>query len=376
MGQRIKKVKDEPIAIIDIAALTLAPEEATSISEVIFEQKIAYGDINDLHLVITGIQAAKKIPFVGDIPTVGQCLEACEIPDGARIPMSEKVWDPKRMGFRLENCSADLDNLLSYVKKKIRVIEDIYDFSGSPEENVIMLRAMDGMEEMLWRLIEFGDKDIANQTNGGELVDGEDVNKFNCIDGLWKQLTTMYGAGVNGGAFFTPITQNGLASYAAQTLTGQQAYDYIKAVYRKADPRLKENENAVIYVTRSVADAYLDYLEEKSIVNSFNVRELLRTQGEQPKKTFLLDYYRGVPIMVVPFWDKAINAYFNNGTIWSKPNRILFTTKSNIPIGTPSTEMLGSMKSFYSEYHKVNIVDAEIFVDVKVLEDYMASVAY
>ena len=93
-------------------------------------------------------------------------------------------------------------------------------------------------------------------------------------------------------------------------------------------------------------------------------------------RTAYIATYRGVDIYRVVNWDETIRTYFDNGTKWNLPHRALLTTPDNIPIGTPSTEMLGSLDSFYDRKDKKNYVDAEIMVDIQLLEDYMAVAAY
>jgi len=79
---------------------------------------------------------------------------------------------------------------------------------------------------------------------------------------------------------------------------------------------------------------------------------------------------------VMDEWDEIITAYFDNGVSYHLPNRAILTTSDNVPVGTPSEEMLGSMDGWYEKKDKKYYLDGEARFDVKILEEYKIVVAY
>lgn len=363
-------------SVIDVQDLELSPEQAQSVSEVIFEKKIEKGNLNTIHSVILNIQQGKKIPFAGRLGLVGECITDCTPPAGSVLPMSEKEWAPKTIGFRLTHCSKDLNSLVTFLKKKVNKYPDEYDMTGSAEEAVVLSVAEDATEDMLWRHLHFGDKAITNVDDDGYLKDGVATKYFGCIDGLWAKVMAESALSA-GGAHHVAIAANAQATYVLQdTLAADYTKGLIKSMLRKADARLKTAQNKVLLLTESLVENLMDSFEEAAWKNSINVKEELKKITSDYGKTTYIGTYRGIDIYTMPYWDETIRTYFDNGTVWDKPHRALLTTPDNIPVGTPSTEMLGSMESFYDRTDKKNYVDAELIVDIQVLEDYMAVAAY
>lgn len=362
--------------VINVDDLELAPEQAQSVSEIVFEKKIEKGNLTAMHAVVTGIQHGKKIPFVGKLALVGECISGCDVPSGSSLPMSEKEWDPKTIGFRLEHCSKDLPGLVSYLKKKVNAYPDEYDINGSAEQTIIRIAAEDATEDMLWRHLHFGDKAIANVDDDGYLKDGIAIKYFNCINGLWQKVFAEANL-TTGGKYFVSIAANAAVSYTLQdTLATDYTKGLIKSMLKAASSQLKAADNKVLLMTDSLVENLLDSFEEVSWKNAMDIKGDLARLTATYGKTAYIGTYRGVDIYRVVFWDNTIRAYFDNGTTWDKPHRALLTTPDNIPVGTPSTAMMGSMDSFYDKTDKKNYLDSEIMVDIQVLEDYMAVAAY
>lgn len=361
--------------VIDLTGLDLQAEQVQSISELVFEKKIEKGNLNTMHAVQTGIQSGKKIGFVGHLGLVGECIDGCNIPSGSSVPMSEKEWQPKTIGFRLEHCSKDVNGLAVYLKKKISKYPDEYDMTGSPEETVILMKAEDATEDMLWRHLHFGDTEISNIADGGYLKDGVAIKFWNCIDGLWKQVFSTTSL-ASGGKYYVAIAANAGANYTAQELAVDAGKALIKAMIKKADSRLKSATNKILLMTESIAENLLDSYEDVAWKNAVDINKDLANITANYGKTNYIGTYRGIDLYSVVNWDSTITTYFDNGTKYDKPHRAILTTPDNIPIGTPSTEMMGSLDSFYDRKSKLNFVDGELMIDVKLLEDYMAVAAY
>ena len=88
------------------------------------------------------------------------------------------------------------------------------------------------------------------------------------------------------------------------------------------------------------------------------------------------DTYRGIPIIVREDWDRNIRTYFDNGTTYLDPHRMILTDINNIPIGTLSEDDLKSLDMFYEKKDKTHYIDTAMTLDAKLLEEYMIAVAY
>lgn len=364
-------------SVINTDALSLNPQEADNVSKYVFEKALVNPVLTNLHLLVTDIQHDEKIPLVGLLGLVGECISGCSIPSGSTVAMSEKVWSPKTMGFRLSHCSKDVNPLLSALKNKVRAYPDEYNAAGSQEEQLIMMVAEQATTEMVWRLTQFGDTAIDNVSGGGTLVNGTDTKYFSCIDGFWKQALAAAPSN-NSNSNYVAIAENAEATYADQdNLDPSRAFTVLRAMYNQADARLLAADGLSFRITRSLATNLQDFWEDKNLAKSLmTAQEVTGTNVMKDRNSRLLGEYRGIPIYIVDSWDRNIRAYFKNGTKYNLPHRAVLTTNTNVPVGTPSTEMLGSLASFYYEYGKLNIVDAEAKLDVKVLENYMIQVAY
>jgi len=354
-------------AIINTANLNLNPEEVKKLSEAIFEKNFKDGDLAQTHVIMINVQYKQKILLIGRLGLVGKCVDACSIEESAeKIPTTEKLWDPIKAGFRLPHCEDDLDQLFVTASRKYSAYN--YDISGTEEEKFIFMVADEGLVEMLNRLIYFGDTTAATIAHGGSLKNGIDISFFNCLDGEWKQVFAI--ANHNGAAkkYYVEIPENAEGTYDDQfNLDAERTLKTMRAMYNKADKRLIHSGEAYYEMTSSMHANWADFLETKSLGMCCSAEE---------KKGTGLFAYRNIPIVVNDYWDRAIASYFDDGTKWDKPHRVILTTPANVPIGTPDKESLNTLKSFFVDKESKHYVDAIAKFDVKVLESYMLMAAY
>lgn len=358
-------------SLYDIQGITLNEEEAQEVSQAVFEYVLEQSDLATHHDIHTGIQWDTQIPFIGTLGLVGKMILKCK-PDanGNKIPLSEKMWTPKLIGDRFEHCAVDMDPLFKLFKKVQKINPDFYDRIGSEELGVVLMRIAEAMKEMLTRLVWFSDTDPQTIANGGSLTNGTDVGFFKAFDGIWKQILTIDIPTTS--KYYIEIEENAAATYALQQdLPTDFAFQLFRKMWKKADPRLKQlvAKNGIklhLHVTSAVAENWLDYKEDKSLAFTLD-----NVEGGGLKSAF-----RNIEIVTRYDWDSVIQAYQDNGTKWNLPNRALLTSAGNIPVGTVSTEDLETLKSFYDEYHEVNVMDFREKLDAKFLEDYLAVAAY
>jgi len=368
------------MSAIDTTGLTLDAIEPADISKYVFEEALLNGPLSLFHRIDTGIQAKEKIRLVGLPGLAGECIDDCTPASGTSIKMSEKLWDPKTVGFRLDHCSKSLSQQLIALKKRIARYPDEYDPTGSPEMDILTDATELLTKKMVFRFAHFGDTDIENveieddENIGGYLKEGIDVKYFNCLDGLWKKVFT--GVDANKIKRVT-ITENAGATYELQELAADTAYNTFRAMYNASDARLKQNRgNSMFLVTRTLADNWLDTLESKSLANALKANETLNTEGV-PAGAELIGSYRNIPIYVMDEWDEIITSYFDDGTAYHLPHRALLTIPDNVPIGTPSEEMFsGSWEPWYEKKDKKVYIDGEAIIDINILEEYKIIAAY
>ncbi len=354
--------------ILDLQDFTMNPEEATQVSQAIFEVLITGGALNETHDIVTGIEHKTQIPFIGNLGLIGKKITGCDRPvNGNSIPLTEKWWDPAHIGDRLKHCSADVPALLKLFQKAKRMNPDFFDRIGAEEFGVIISKVSQAMEAMLNRKVWFEDTAADNVANSGVITDGIDVSYFNTFDGLFKQIMAEIPTSAKN---YVEIAANDGASYSAQSLGKDKALGIFRDMYNKMDARffqaMENGAQPVLLVTRELFQNYQDHLEDKSL--AFTLQET--------KEGTTKWMYRGVPIKVRYDWDNNIRSYQDNGTKWNLPHRAVLTVKENIPVGTLSTEDLDNLESWYEKKDKANYIDFDLTLDAKHLLDYLTVAAY
>lgn len=354
--------------IFDLQNLTMNPEEAAQVSQAIFERTITGGTVEEHHDIVTGIHHKTQIPFIGNMGLVGKAVTSCDRnPNPKTIPLTEKFWDPVLIGDRLKHCAVDVPQLFKLFQKASRVNPDYYDRIGSEEMGMILAKLEQAMQKMLNRLIWFGDTGASNVTGGGSITDGTDVDYFNIIDGLFKQIFSEVSTSASN---YVEIAANAGASYGAQKMVAGSGLSTLRAMHNAVDARffeaIEEGAQPQFEVTRGFYQNYYDTLEDKSIVFSL---------GETREGMNSLTY-RGVPIKVRHDWDSNIRTYQDNGTKSNLPNRAILTVKENIPVGTVGTEDFNNVEAWYEKKDKANYIDFDLKLDTKHLLPYMTVAAY
>lgn len=352
------------MALIDVTDLTLNPREVETVSAVIFERAFNDSDLSEYHDVETGIDMKTQIVLGGRMGLLGKAVTGCTPNEVDGITMTEKYWDPAFEDFRLTHCQADMPRLLKLFKKESRMNPDFFDKVGSEEFGVIIAAVETAMLENMHRKIWFNDKAAALTSGGGVFKVGTDLGYWNTFDGLWKQIMADVNAGDSN---YVAITKNAAASYALQALAVDDAVSILSSMYTSADERLLADPDAFFLVTRSIADNYRASLRTKTFGAGF-------TEVLENGKSAL--YFEGIEVKTRFDWDRYIRGYQDNGTKWNLPHRAILTTKSNIPVGTLSTEDLESLDVFYDRKSKENIIDAAYTIDAKHLESYLTVAAY
>ena len=342
-------------------------EELKDWSKVIAQLTFLNKDLAQLHDVETGVKYNTQIVFAAKGGLLGKAVTGCTPNAITGVTLSEKTWAPAREDFRLEHCSADVNQQDKLVNQMTKMNPDFYKILEGNQSVIgdfLVASIIERFNENLLRKIWFNDTASAIQPTG-VITTGTDLGYFNTFDGLFKQIKTNI---PTNSANYVAVTKNAGTTYALQALASGDSIVILKAMYAKADSRLLSSAGAKFYVTRSLYDGYLNDLEA---LQTTGVGNTMITENGQ-----LVLKYRGYEVVNMEIWDRTISAYENNGTKANLPNRAVFSTPSNLKVGTLSTDDFGTVDAFYDQYHKVNVIDGVYTVDAKQMENYLTVAAY
>ena len=349
--------------ILNPSDLTFNGQEAKDIGEAVIESIFENPAVADLMTVYDGIVTKKQIPFLGLLSKITKKDAGCGSGVSANnIPMTEKFWEPENLKIWLQLCAEDLLNSFWVYAQKLGM--DRSDVTGTTIASFVVERMTSAAQEDLLRIIWFNDKNAEWVDDGGVITDGVPLADYNIIDGLWKQIFDVVAATP---ARLNAIPENALATKTAQlALATNRAFNTFQKMISAADARLKAAPDKIIICTSSLLDNYASYLEgqgnDASFIRIENGYSTLR--------------YRNVTVYGMDFWDRTIQADFDNGTTYDLPHRALLTTKMNLAVGSDKLADAESFKVYYSEDTELNNFKGKYRVDAKLLQDYLIQVAY
>lgn len=359
-------------ATLDPSDLTFGTQEEHDMSKFIYEKVFADPQLTEIHDIVQGvvhdkeIVLMKRLGLVGKKAVDGDCAPATNT---GKLKPTTKTWQPKYITDRFQECWAKLyDTFVKYQMKANAQKPDISDTAWIKFIEDMLVN--DTLPEAIFRIVWFGDTsaDEVAPYGSGELTGGTDVDFFNPIDGIWKQLFAITTATP---ARRVTISKNAQATYTLQEFdttdtTNKVASGIFRDLINKADSRLRGQKNAIIICTDSLALQYENELEAGGVSASFE----MITDGVKVMKR------KGVTIIAFGFWDRYIRQYYDDGTAYLMPHRALFTVKENIPVGVEELGSLKELSTYYDPKEKDYTIDMGFTIDAKVLEDYMVQVAH
>jgi hypothetical protein len=349
--------------ILNPSDLTFNGQEAKDIGEAVIESIFENPAVADLMTVYDGIVTKKQIPFLGTLSKITKKDAGCGSGVSSNnIPMTEKFWEPENLKIWLQLCAEDLLNSFWVYAQRLGM--DRSDVTGTTIASFVVDRMTAAAQEDLLRIIWFNDKDALNVDDGGVITDGVSLTDYNIIDGLWKQIFQVVSSFPE--RRFT-ITENAGVSKSAQlALAATAGLKVFQGLMAKADSRLKSAPDKIIICTTTILENYAVYLETQGMDASF-------IRIENGYSTLR---YRNVTIYGMDFWDRTIQADFDNGTTYDLPHRALMTTKMNLAVGSDKLADSESFKVYYSEDTELNNFKGKYRVDAKLLQEYLIQVAY
>jgi hypothetical protein len=343
---------------INLHHLAFSAEQLRDLRELIVLAVLEAPDMTALYTLVTGIKNDREIGLIpGSFGLVGLAAQGCNPePQCFQIEAVPKLWHPRYLEIIIDQCVTDVyDSLVRYA---LNCGIDVYNLTTTDYFAFILDILVKDIKKMIFRMAWFGDEAATNEPFG-ELTPGVNPGYFNVFDGFFVQLALAVTANP---ARRTAIHHN-TGNYQHQTAYygPHEAYDDVNNVIDDAPPELQAQPDQILLVTRSVHQKILRHLQALGV--AYNIS--LMTGG------LTSSVWDGIPMYSLPLWDEMIRAYFNDTLAgrYDNPNRVLYTTKSNLNIGMACTSLFENVNVFYDQTTRLNRIEAVDAFDVKLLND-------
>lgn len=347
--------------------LKLEPENLASIKDAV--QETFYNDEDfSLFVNIQKVKEKDPIALLGEMEMVGKKGGGCDPTyEEKGIANSQKRWELGQWEIPIKICYEALKGTIAeYSLKTGTAIGDLTSTDFMTIYSDALLRAM---EQMIWRFGWFGDEAAALASEegggGGKLTAGLDVSNFNVCDGLFKRIFTATATKNH-----TAIAANSETTAAAQITALRKngaATTLVDTILMDADTRIVDDSDAVLLMTRSLADAltydlkktYHDIMPWEKLFDGFEVAT-----------------YNGVKIARVGIWDRMIKAYEKGATTVNLPHRAVFCNPKHLMIGTDADNLISDLDIWFERTERRNYLYATGKIGTALLEEGMIHAAY
>lgn len=344
--------------------LTLQPENLASIKDAIQETFFKDEDFSSF-VNIMKVKNDDPIALIGEMETVGKAGGGCDPTyEEKGIANSQKRWELGQWEIPIKICYEALKG--SIAEYSLKTGTEIGDLTSTDYMTIYTDALQRAMQQMIWRFGWFGDKAAALAgAGGGKLTAGSDVSMFNVCDGLFKRIFTATATKNH-----TTIAANSEATAAAQVSALRKkgaATAVVDAILMDVDTRIIDDSDAVLLMTRSLADAlaydikqtYHDIMPFDKVFDGFDVAT-----------------YNGVKIARVGIWDRMINAYEKGETTVNLPHRAVFCNPKHLMVGTDADALISDLDIFFDQKERRNYIYATGKIGTALLEENMIHAAY
>lgn len=340
------------MSAIDLSQLTLSAEQVKDLRELLLQNLKIASIVTDATSIRTGIKYNTKVGAVGGFGLVGKANGGCESVSDGSASVAEYELAPKAWEIFISDC---VDSFLSTSGVWSMKRGDV-DWEA-PESYVQIATEYlaKAINDFYLRLAFLGDTNIETITDGGYLDDNVSTDYFNLIDGIFVQAEALATAGIINKV---TIAENAGATYSAQAITPQHAYDALKGLVDSAPYDLRMDANGIIICTQSIADGYRDYLLSQGVHASTSIDNIKNGVAD-------LSIY-GIKVVALPELDAIIRTNFNDGTAWYKPHRAIYCSQDNLVVSVDGEEGIATAESWYDKgARKINfraygLIDAKI----------------
>lgn len=343
----------------------LQPENLASIRDAVQETMYNDEDLNRF-VTINRVKNGDPIALIGELEMVGKSGGGCDpVYEEKGIANSLKRWELGDWQIPIKMCYESVKGTIA--EYSLNTGTQIGDLTNTDIMTIYTAALTRAIQQMIWRFGWFGDKSAQNVSEGGKITNGVDTSHFDTCDGLFKRI---FAACTQNPAQRTEITANAEATTAAQKtklLTKGYATDLVDKILMDADSRILDDGSAVLFMTRSLADA-LTYDIKKSY------------QNIMPWETIFngLDVanYNGVTIARVSIWDRLITANEKGAATANLPYRAVFANPKHLMVGTDADSLISDLDIWFSKKERRNYMYAQGKIGTALLEDNMIHAAY
>lgn len=344
--------------------LKLEPENLASIKDAV--QETFYNDEDFSSFVnIMKVKNDDPIALIGEMEMVGKKGGGCDPTyEEKGIANSQKRWELGQWEIPIKICYEALKG--SIAEYSLKTGTAIGDLTSTDFMTIYTDALQRAMQQMIWRFGWFGDKAAALAgSGGGKLTAGSDVSMFNVCDGLFKRIFTSTATKNR-----TTIAANSETTAAAQVSALRNkgaATAVVDAILMDVDTRIIDDSDAVLLMTRSLADAltydikqtYHDIMPWEKVFDGFDVAT-----------------YNGVKIARVGIWDRMINAYEKGETTVNLPHRAVFCNPKHLMVGTDADALISDLDIWFDQKERRNYLYATGKIGTALLEEGMIHAAY
>lgn len=305
------------------------------------------------------------IALIGEMEMVGKKGGGCDPTyEEKGIANSQKRWELGQWEIPIKICYEALKG--SIAEYSLKTGTAIGDLTSTDFMTIYTDALQRAMQQMIWRFSWFGDKEAALAgSGGGKLTAGSDVSMFNVCDGLFKRIFTATATKNH-----TTIAANSETTAAEQVSALRNkgaATAVVDAILMDVDTRIIDDSDAVLLMTRSLADAltydikqtYHDIMPWEKVFDGFDVA-----------------IYNGVKIARVGIWDRMINAYEKGETAINLPHRAVFCNPKHLMVGTDADNLISDLDIWFDQKERRNYLYATGKIGTALLEEGMIHAAY
>lgn len=344
--------------------LKLEPDNLASIKDAV--QETFYNDEDFSSFVnIMKVKNDNPIALIGEMEMVGKKGGGCDPTyEEKGIANSQKRWELGQWEIPIKICYEALKG--SIAEYSLKTGTAIGDLTSTDFMTIYTDALQRAMQQMIWRFGWFGDKAAALAgSGGGKLTAGSDVSMFNVCDGLFKRIFTTTATKNH-----TAIAANSKATAAEQISELRKsgaATTLVDTILMDADTRIVDDSDAVLLMTRSLADAltydlkktYHDIMPWEKLFDGFEVAT-----------------YNGVKIARVGIWDRMIKAYEKGEATINLPHRAVFCNPKHLMIGTDADNLISDLDIWFDKKERRNYLYATGKIGTALLEEDMIHAAY
>nr|DAN89883.1 MAG TPA: major capsid protein [Caudoviricetes sp.] len=201
---------------------------------------------------------------------------------------------------------------------------------------------------------------------GGVITDGVNPRLFKTTDGLFKKMMTRIASNEDQRTVIAANTEATYKAQKAKLLEKGVATTIFENILMDADPRISEDEGAIILCTKSLADAL-----------KYDIKKTYNTQLEWDTifDGFQVSQWDGVTIARISIWDRFIRAYQNDGVKLNNPHRAVYVNPSQLLVGSPKGNMISNLDIWFDRKERRNYIYSTGKMGTMIKEDDMFHIA-